>query len=119
MELLTLKCKECGNKVNKINKFQDIFLIKKGKAIVCKQCHTKYAVPKIIQKIGSIYHYLFIGGLIAIIWLFLTVFIDNMLGKEISNIIGIWMWAISAVVYILIEMIITLVLPLKKIKNEE
>ncbi len=119
MEIFSFICTECGTKVNKINKFSDIFLIKRGKIIECKKCHTQYAVPKTIQKIGSVYHYLFIGGLIAIIWLFLTVFIDNLIGKEISDAIGIWMWAISAVVYILIESIIALVLPMQKINNKE
>jgi len=115
--LLTLKCKKCGSEIKKISKFIDIFSIKRGKIIECKQCHTKYAVPKAIQRIGTIYHYLFIGGGIAIIWLFLTVLMDKIFRDELSSLIGVWMWLISALIYILIEIMIALLLPLKKIKT--
>lgn len=117
MGLLNFKCKKCGTKVSKIHTLKDIFLIKRGKVIECKQCSAQYSVPKIVQKIGSLYHYLFIGGFIAIIWLFLTVLLDNIFGKEIANAIGIWIWAISAVIYVFIEAIIALLLPLKEISE--
>ena len=119
IRLFTFNCEKCGNEIKKINKFTDIFLIKRGKIIECTKCHTQYAVPNMIQKSGSLYHYLFLGGLVAIIWLSLTVLIDNIVGKEISDTIGIWMWLISAIIYLCIEAIVALVLPLKEKFHDE
>ncbi len=115
MKLFSFKCKQCEANIVKINSFSDIFLLKKGKVIECKQCQAKYAVPKWIQKIGMLYHYLFIGGLVAVIWLLLTVLIDNVLGSEIANTVGMWIWAISATVYLVMEAIVALILPLEEI----
>lgn len=113
MDLLSFKCHVCGNKVKKLKKFKDIYSIKNGASIICEQCKSEYAVSKPISAIGKFYSYAFIGGLIAFVWLFLTVFIDKILGKEIANALGIWAWVLSAGIYIILELIIALILPLK------
>ena len=117
--MLSFVCKECGSRVNKLDSFRDVFSIKRGKVIECKQCSTRYAVPRFIQKIGSVYHYIFVGGGFAIVWLFLTIVIDNLVGDTIANKIGLLMWGVSAIAYIVIEIVIALVLPLNIIKKEE
>lgn len=113
MGILSFKCHVCGSKVQKIRKLKDIYSIKNGTSIICEHCKSEYAVPKSIGIIGQFYSYVFIGGLIAFVWLFLTVFLDKILGKEIANALGIWAWVLSAGVYILLELIIALILPLK------
>ena len=113
MRLFKIKCQQCGNEIKKIKKIQDIFLIKSGRKIVCEKCNSEYSVSKIVAYIGKMYNYLFIGGLSIFIWLALTILIDKILGEEWANFLGIWVWSISAVTYIVIEFTIAMILPLK------
>ncbi len=117
MSLLKINCDTCGNKINKINSIKDVFLIKSGRKIICKNCGSEYTVLNIIRKVGSFYNYLLIGGLSIFIWLLLTVLVGDILGKEMSNTLGIWTWALSAIVYIVLEYIVAIILPLKQIKD--
>lgn len=117
MEVLGFNCESCGEKVTKIKSLKDIFLIKSGRKIICENCGSEYSVPKLIGMIFSFYNYLLIGGLSVFIWLFLTVFIDDILGKEISRQLGIWAWVISAMLYVILEFIVAIILPLKQKKD--
>lgn len=117
MGLLSLKCENCEENIVKIKSIKDIFLIKSGREIICKNCGSKYAVPNFIGKTLSFYNYLLIGGLSVFIWFFLTVFIGDILGKEISRMLGIWAWIISAFIYIGIEYILAIILPLRQKKD--
>jgi len=117
MQVLSFNCQSCGVKIIKLKFFKDIFFIKSGKKIVCQNCGSSYSVPKIIKVLGSLYNYLFIGGLSIFIWLFLTVFIGDILGKDIANFLGIWIWVLSAIIYIIAEFIIAIVLVLEQNKD--
>lgn len=117
MKILSFNCENCGENITKITSFKDIFLIKSGRKIVCKNCGSEHSVPKIIKTIGTLYNYLLIGGLSIFIWLSLTVFVGDLLGKEISDTLGILTWVLSAMVYIFIEFMVAIALPVEQKKD--
>ena len=119
MEFFTFECKKCGTKIKKIKNFKDVFLIKSGRIIECKKCGTKYKVPMLYSKFFSLYNYLLIGGLLPIILITLTVFLDQLLGHKVANELGIWVWLIAILLYLFIELILAILLPLQEMKQEE
>lgn len=116
MSLFTFKCSNCGHDVTKINSFKDIFTIKTGKKIVCENCQSGYKVAKFISRIGYFYA-LVMSVLFPFVWLVLTVLIDKIV--NVYNLhLGIEVWLFAAILYICIEVIVALILPLKKYENE-
>ena len=117
MSLLIFKCSNCGQHVTKITSFKDIFTIKTGKKVICKNCGSEYSVGKFISKIGEFYM-LLITTIFPFVWLVLTVLIDKI--ANIFNLhFGIEAWLFAAILYIGIEVIIASILPLKKCEEKE
>ena len=119
MKFFTFKCKNCGNEIKKIKNLKDIFLIKSGRIIECKNCGTKYKVPTPYSKFFSLYNYLLIGGLLPIVLITLTVFLDKLLGHKVANELGIWVWLVAILLYLFTELTLAILLPLQEIKQEE
>ena len=94
-------------KLQYIKDFTDIFTIKLGKSI--KDTHTKecYRVPKIISSFFHIYYY---GGAIALVIIFIFLLLPNIFDSILITFI------ITLLIYMLFEVLVLLVLPLKKIK---
>jgi hypothetical protein len=114
MNLFDFECKECANEIVKISKFKDMFTIKRGSLITCKSCGTQYQVVGLLSKVIFWLDTLLFGtGAFLVGWLFLTVLVDSIIPIRM----GIWAWAVSLVLYFVVEWAITLLLPLKLIKK--
>lgn len=113
MGLLNFKCQQCGNKVQKIQKIADIFNIKRGYPVTCKNCGAKYSVNKYIGIVGNLYTYMFIGGLSVFILFGIVYMIDNL---KLAT-FGIVVWLLAIALYFFIEFLVAISLPLKKQKE--
>jgi len=108
MSLLTKECEVCGTKINKLQKIWNIYALKAGKKIKCPKCITEYETYKIISLFGGLYS--FFGPLIAI--LFIVTFIDSF-----NFNLGVEVWLYAWIIYSIIELVIMIILPLKKVKE--
>lgn len=108
MNLLYKECEVCGAKINKFQSWWNIYALKAGKTIKCSKCNTDYTTNKFISLISKLYS--FWGPLIFVV--FIVSFLDSFkfhLGGEV------WLYAI--ILYNLIELLVMVVLPLKKIES--
>ena len=122
MNLLNFKCIKCGYEINKIKSIKDIFLIKVGKEIECEKCKEKYAVPRVLSIISKLYYYSLLSGFIPFfILLALSIYLDGMFdslfGEGSADKIGIWIWFVSALVYLFMEFMVVIILPIQNKKD--
>lgn len=114
MSLLTKECEVCGTKISKLQSIWNIYLLKTGVNIKCPNCNSEYKTYKIISFFGSFYTWSGASFLVFIItvpifWDFLENIFNLKLGVEV--------WIYTFIVLSLVEFIIMLVIPLKKIVN--
>lgn len=111
---LYFECENCKNKIKKIEKFFDIFNIKKGQLISCSGCNSQYAINGYIAKFFKIY-YTFIWGIAPINFLVII----YVLGVYL-NIKGLFTLLVTSVsIYYLIELTIAIFLPVHKLHCNE
>lgn len=110
MSLFYKKCDVCNNKIKKMNSIWDIFDLKSGRILKCENCETEYNTLKIIQLIGKLYNFL-------IVWTLSILLIVRFLDSFNLN-LGIEVWFYVVFIYILIELIIMGLLPLKKLSSK-
>lgn len=111
MSLLYKKCEVCGTKINKLQSIWNIYLLKTGRELKCPNCETLYKTEEGIYQIGGFYTR---SGISLFVWLLMTHFIDSFglkLGGEV--------WLYSFIILSLLEFIIMLIIPLKKIEDEK
>ena len=115
MKFIHKICEVCGTKVNKLQKFSNIYFLKTGEKLQCPHCNTQYKTHKIISSIGSFYTW---GGVwvivlflfIPTVWDIFESFFNKKFGGEI--------WLYGFILYSLIELLIMTILPLKKVIKE-
>lgn len=115
MGLSNFKCKQCGNKIQKIQKITDIFNIKRGYPVICRNCGAEYAVNKYIGIVGNLYTYMFIGGLSIFILFGIVYIIDS---SKLAA-FGIEVWLLAIALYFFIEFLVAISLPLTKQKEHK
>ncbi|RXI35850.1 hypothetical protein CRU99_13740 [Malaciobacter mytili] len=109
MNFLTKKCEICEIELNKLQSLWNIYALKTGAKLKCPKCNTEYKTYKIISFFGGVYS--FFGPLIAIF--FIVRFIDSFhfsLGLEV--------WVYAWIVYSILEFILMIFLPLRKIEEK-
>ena len=112
MGFLTKKCEVCGNEINKLQKFRNIYLLQAGEILECENCKTKYKVNIFISILGNLYIW---GGAWLFSLLFITIFVGNL------NIVdfGLEVWLYAFIIHTIIEFIIMGILPLKKYNKKD
>jgi len=93
-------------KLKYINSIADIFSIKLGKIVIDDKTKECYRVPKIVSTFFSIFHY---GGMGALLAVFIFLLLPNIFNSIVVTII------VAIAIYLLLEILILLFLPLKKI----
>lgn len=114
MDLLNKTCTNCQYKIKKIknmNDFLDLFTLKEGREIKCPNCDVIYKTLKPFYYLGRIYNWFYLWVLSI---LFITVYIDTF-GFHL----GIMSWIYAILIYVVIELIVFLLLPLKQIKKKD
>lgn len=105
MDLLTKECEVCGTKISKLKNWYRLIFINTAK---CPNCGNKYHLSKWFTWIIDIYS-------LGFIWIILIVII---LDKVFDN-LGIEVWLISIIIYLLIKFLIALLIPLKIIEPKK
>lgn len=112
MNPLYFECEVCKTRVKKIQKFSDVFNIKKGQLVCCPQCNDEYGVNVYVAKIFKMY-YTFLWGIAPMNFLIIIYILGVYLHiKGLFTLIF-----MSVIIYYIIEIIITLFLPLHRIKG--
>ncbi len=111
MGLLSFKCEECGTKINKFNSLDSIFKLKQGRIIECEQCESQYQIPKSISIMGKIYGEFWLSILIY----FLIIYLIDLLNLKL----GIIVFVYALIISVGIELMVAVILPIKKIKVGE
>ncbi len=93
-------------KLKFIKSITDIFSIKLGKIVVDDVTKECYRVPKIVSSFFSIFHY---GGIGALLAVFIFLLLPNIFNSISITII------VALIIYLLFEVLMLLLLPLKKI----
>ena len=110
MSLFHKECELCGTQINKLQSWWNLYALKAGRKLKCPKCKTEYKTNKFISFLGQVYA--FFGPLIAIF--FIVSFLDSFrlkLGGEV--------WLYAFIIYSVIELMVMVILPLKKIENKE
>lgn len=110
IDLFYKKCDVCGTDINKLQKWWNIYILKAGAKLKCPNCETEYKTNKVIGFVGSLYVWFWIW---VIPILLLVRFIDSF---KLN--FGIEVWLYAFIVYSTIELIVAVILPLKKIENK-
>lgn len=110
MSLFYKKCEECGTNINKFQNLWNIYTLKAGTKLKCSNCGAEYKTNKIISIFSSLYS--FFGPLICIF--FIVIFLD-----KFQLHLGIEVWLYAFVLYSFFELIVMLILPLRKIDNKK
>ncbi|DAB32008.1 MAG TPA: hypothetical protein CFH79_06055 [Sulfurospirillum sp. UBA11407] len=110
MNLVYKKCDVCGTNINKLQSWWNIYMLKTGVKLKCPKCETEYKTNKFIGFIGSWYSF--------ILWIIPIFFIVHFLDSFNLH-FGIEVWIYAVVLYSIIEFIVMVILPLKKIENKE
>ena len=114
MDLLNKVCNNCQYKIKKIknmNDFLDLFTLKEGREIKCPNCDAKYKTLKPVYYFGRIYNWFYL-------WVLSILFIISFLYSFDSD-LGIRAWLYAILIYVVIELIVFLLLPLKQIKKKD
>lgn len=105
MSLLTKECEVCGTKISKLRNWYRLIFIDLTR---CPNCKREYTLSKWFKWIIDVYS-------LGFIWIILIVII---LDKVFNN-LGIEVWLISLIIYLLIKFLIALLIPLKLIENKK
>jgi hypothetical protein len=95
------KCEACGTKINKLQSWWNIFLLKIGGKVTCPNCKSEYRTTKLFSYLGKYYTWI----------LLLTIYNESYLIKSSFYVLCL------IIIYILVEFIIMINLALKKIEN--
>jgi predicted RNA-binding Zn-ribbon protein involved in translation (DUF1610 family) len=106
MRFLYKKCEVCGVEINKLQKWWNIYMLKAGTSLKCPHCGTEYKTNNIISIFGSWYS--FLG------WIFPMLLIVYFLDSFKLD-LGIEVWLYAFFLYSLMEFLVMVILPLKKI----
>ena len=110
MNLLNKKCEECGTNINKLQSWWSIYTLKAGTKLKCSNCGIEYKTNKFISFFGKIYLFFWIW---ILPYLLIVKFIDSF-----NLHLGIEVWLYAFIILSIIEFIVMVKLPLKKIKND-
>lgn len=105
------KCEICGNKINKLQNFWNIYTLKMGEVIQCKHCFTYYKTNKIIESFSSIYINTGIG---VVFWFVMGICFAILLPITNQNVKFIVALLFSFIILSFINFIIACVIPLRK-----
>ncbi len=116
MENLFYKqCEVCGSKINKLQSLWNIFLLKTGEKLQCPHCNTQYKTHKVISFVGSLYTWG--GAWVIVLFLFIPT-VWNKFESFFNRKFGGEIWLYGFIFYSLIELLIMVILPLKKVIEE-
>ena len=110
MSLLYKKCDVCGTNINKLQSWWNIYMLKAGRKLKCPNCGSVYKTNKIISFIGSFYS--FLAWIIPL--LFISSFLDSFMHLGIIE-----NFLYTGILYSIIELIVMVILPLKKVEDKE
>lgn len=105
MSLLTKECEVCGAKISKLKNWHRLISIDLTR---CHNCKREYTLSKWFKWIIDVHS-------LGFIWIILIVII---LDKVFNN-LGIEVWFISLIIYLLIKFLIALLIPLKLVENKK
>jgi len=106
------KCEVCGTNINKLQNWFNVYLLKTGIKLKCPNSGTEYKTNRFISFIGNFYTYSGISILILIILrpLFWDIF-EKLFKMKFD---GIEMLICTFLILSIINLLIMLILPLKK-----
>ena len=116
MSLFYKKCEVCGTQINKLQKWRNIYTLKTGNKLKCPKCGTEYKINDFMGFIGSFYAY---TGLSIIVFLMCALAFRPLFEKVLQRKVGDEIWIYTFVIFLLIELAIMVILPLRKIENKK
>ena len=116
MSLFYKKCEVCGTQINKLQSWWNIYALKAGEKLKCPKCKTEYKTNKFISFFGSFYAYS--GVSIFVLFVCTSVFWE-LFEKLFQKKFGGEIWIYTFVILSLIELVVMVILPLKKIETKE
>ena len=110
------KCEECETNINKLQSWWNIFLLKTGTKLKCSNCGTEYKTNKIISFFGNIYAW---SGISLFVLFLCTSLFWEIFEKVFNKKFGGEMWIYTFIILSVIEFMVMVILPLKKIENKK
>lgn len=116
MSLFYKKCEECGTNINKFQNLWNIYTLKAGTKLKCSNCGSEYKTNKIISIFGAFYTY---SGLSLLVLFISTSIFWDIFDKLFKREFGGEMWFYTFIILSIIELLVVLILPLRKIDNKK
>lgn len=116
MELFSFKCRACGSKIKKINKFGDWFDISCKRVIKCEKCGSEYNISTLEkQRFGMLFNFLIFC---SVIFMFVfTVEVIDKIADYFNTDFGGWAWWPSIIICSIVYCILILSVSFKKISK--
>lgn len=116
MSLFHKKCEECGTNINKLQSWWNIYYLKAGTKLKCSNCGTEYKTNKFISFLGNIYAW---SGISLFVLFLCTSLFWEIFEKVFNKKFGGEMWIYTFIILSVIEFMVMVILPLKKIENKK
>lgn len=115
MELFSFKCRACGSKIKKINKFGDWFDISCKRVIKCEKCGSEYNISKLEkQRFGMLFNFfIFMAVVLSLFFTLKTFEIGEYFGVKL----GATAWLPSIIICSIVYCILILSVSFKKISK--
>jgi len=110
---LTKNCEVCGTKISKLQSIWNIYLLKTGVSIKCPNCNSEYKTYKVISFFGDFYT----GGASFLVFIIVLPTFWSFFENIFNSKLGIEVLVYTFVALSLVEFVIMLIIPLKKIDN--